>query len=102
MAHRAEDLDPEGLLDMLERTDALRRPERFEHFLQACMADFHGRPGYEQRVFTPADRLRRALAIVQSLDAGAVARQAIDKADIPAAVRRARLTALGQQLASHD
>ncbi len=101
MAHQAGHLGPEGLLDMLDRCDALRRPDRFELFLQACAADFHGRPGFEARAFSQADRLRHALAIVQSVDAGAVARQAIDKAGVPGAVRSARLTALRQQMPSH-
>lgn len=96
MAHQAMQLAPEKLMDLLEKTDALRRPERFESFLQACIADFHGRPGYEDRAFPQADRLRHALAIVQSVDAGTAARQAADKSSIPLAVRNARLAALNQ------
>lgn len=101
MAHQALSLTPEKLLDVLDRTDALRRPERFELFLQACIADFHGRPGYEERAFPQADRLRQALAIIQSVDAGAIASQITDKSEIPQAVRIARLTALNQRMPSH-
>lgn len=99
--HHADRLGPDGLLDLLERTDALRRSERFERLLQACMADFRGRPGHEQLPFPQADRLRRALVIVQGVDAGAVARQAEDPSQIPTAVRGARLDALDQQLPPH-
>lgn len=98
LAHQAMRLTPEMLLDLLEKTDAMRRPERFELFLRACMADFHGRPGYEDRTFPQADRLRQALAIVLSVDAGAVARQAAVPSDIPLAVRGARLAALAQSM----
>jgi len=98
--HRADRLAPEALLDLLARTDALRRPERFERLLLACLADFRGCPGHEDRSFPQADRLRRALAIVRGVDAEAVARQAADKARIPAAVRNARLDALNRQLSA--
>ena len=102
-AHQALEMGLEPLLDLLEHTDALRRAGRFEHFLQACLADFQGRPGYEERPFSQAQRLRRALAIVQSVDAGTVARQTVDKAAIPAAVRAARLARLAAELdARHD
>lgn len=94
LAHQAGHLGPDGLMELLEKCDALRRPDRFELFLQACAADFHGRPGYEGRAFPQADRLRQTLAIVQAVDAGAVARQVTDKAEIPQAVRHARLAAL--------
>jgi tRNA nucleotidyltransferase (CCA-adding enzyme) len=94
-------LDAEGLLAVLEKTDALRRPERFELFLMACSADFQGRPGYEARPFPQADRLRQGLSLLQGVDAGAIAHQTGHKADIPAAVRAARLTALREWASGH-
>ena len=98
LAHQANQLSEDGLMDVLEKTDALRRPDRFDQFLQACAADFHGRPGYETRPFPQAERLLQALAIARSVDAGAVARNTADKTDIPAAVRAARLAALHQEI----
>jgi tRNA nucleotidyltransferase (CCA-adding enzyme) len=99
--HQAESLGPEGLLEVLERTDALRRPDRFELMLQACMADFRGRPGHETRDFPQAARLIEALGIVRDVDAGAVAAETDDKSMIPTAVRNARLSALKQRMAEH-
>jgi tRNA nucleotidyltransferase (CCA-adding enzyme) len=101
LVHQAGQLDAEGLLTLLEKTDALRRPERFERLLMACGADFHGRPGYENRAFPQADRLRQGLALVLAVDAGAVARRTANKADIPAAVHAARLTALREGTSGH-
>ena len=92
--HQARQLAPEELLELLERTDALRRPARFGQMLQACAADFHGRPGHENQPFPQADFLLHALEVVRSVDAGAVAARAGDKAEVPAAVRAARLAAL--------
>jgi tRNA nucleotidyltransferase (CCA-adding enzyme) len=93
-AHNADNMGPEALLELLEMTDALRRAERFEQFLQACCADFHGRPGYEDRPFTQADRLRQALAAARTVDAGAIAAQTPEPAAIPVAIRAARLAAI--------
>ena len=45
--HRAFEVEPNVLLDVLTKTDAFRKPERFEQFITACIADSHGRPGYE-------------------------------------------------------
>ena len=99
-AHNADEMRPEGLLDLLEQTDALRRPERFELFLQACIADFHGRPGYEARLFPQADRLRAALAASRAVDAGAVAARADSPGEIPGLIRAARLAAITARVAA--
>ncbi len=93
LAHQAERLDAAGLLDLLERCDAFRRPARLEGFLQACAADFHGRPGWEARPFVQADRLYRALAAARAVDAGALARR-VPAAAIPDAVQAARIEAI--------
>ncbi len=60
LCHRAAELRPDTLLVLLEGTDALRRPERFEDFLLACEADAKGRTGLEDRPYPQADLLRRA------------------------------------------
>jgi tRNA nucleotidyltransferase (CCA-adding enzyme) len=41
--HRAAELRPGTLLELLEHTDAFRRAERFERMLVACEADARGR-----------------------------------------------------------
>jgi tRNA nucleotidyltransferase (CCA-adding enzyme) len=65
VAHRALELRPATVLDLLQHTDAVRRPERFEQFLLACEADARGRKGFEERRYAPAERLRQALAVVK-------------------------------------
>ena len=92
-AHRASELRPATVLELLERTDAFRRPERFTEFLQACKADFHGRTGYDTRPYPQASILADALAAAQTIDAGEIARNAA-KGDIPGAIRTARLAAI--------
>ncbi len=92
--HRALKLTPQALLKVLEGTDALRRPERFEQFLLACEADARGRSGFEHRRYPQADYLRGALGAVAAVDAAAIARDVGDR-KIADAVRKARLHALG-------
>jgi tRNA nucleotidyltransferase (CCA-adding enzyme) len=67
--HRALELRGKTLLKLLNATDALRRPDRFEAFLLACEADARGREGLEQRDYPQADYLRRALHIAQHVTA---------------------------------
>ena len=92
-AHRALELRPSTLVELLERCDAFRRPERFELFLQACACDFHGRPGFEALPYPQAEHLRRALAAAQGVDAGAIAQRQ------PAAIRQAIFQARAQAVA---
>jgi tRNA nucleotidyltransferase (CCA-adding enzyme) len=52
------------MLDLLEATDAFRRPQRFERFLLACEADARGRG--PEKLATPypqADLLREARVV---------------------------------------
>lgn len=58
--HRAFELRPATLLKVLNRSDAFRRPARFENFLLACEADARGRTGFEDLAYPQADFLRTA------------------------------------------
>lgn len=91
--HRALELRPETILKVLEKTDAFRRPDRFEQFLVSCEADARGRGGLENRRYPQADFLRGAHAAAAAVDAGAIAAGS-EARKIPAAVRRARKTAI--------
>jgi len=91
--HRALELRAATIVELLERVDAFRRPERFSELLQACECDFRGRPGYASRDYPPPAYLEQALAVARGVDAGAVARSASpDK--IREAVFRARVEAI--------
>jgi tRNA nucleotidyltransferase (CCA-adding enzyme) len=92
--HRATELRAGTLLDLLLATDALRRPERLAGLLRACEADALSRPGRSQENYAPAQWMNSALAVVKSVDAGAIARDNDDPAHLPARIRDARLEAL--------
>jgi tRNA nucleotidyltransferase (CCA-adding enzyme) len=92
--HRVAELRPETQLTLLERCDALRRPERFELILLACEADYRGRLGWEERDYVQAAAWRAALAAVRAIDAGAIAGATADPRAIPGNIGAARVEAL--------
>ncbi len=93
--HRSGDFGAEAVVRLLERCDALRRPERFAEILLACEADARGRLGFEETPYPPTQRLLTALDRIASIDAGAVAQaHAATPQKIPLAVRAARIHAL--------
>ncbi|MCM2289467.1 MAG: multifunctional CCA addition/repair protein [Sulfuritalea sp.] len=97
--HRVAELRPETRLTVLERCDALRRPERFEQILLACEADYRGRLGWEERDYVQAGMWRAALAAVRGVDAGVIARETAAEgkdaaAEIPRRIAAARVEAL--------
>jgi tRNA nucleotidyltransferase (CCA-adding enzyme) len=95
---RAAELRPATLVTLLERTDALRRPERFTQLLQACQCDFNGRLGWADRPYASSGLLLAVLNAVQAVDAGAIAAACADKAKIPDRIRVARVAAVKAML----
>ena len=96
---RAAELRPAQLLDLLQATDALRRPSRLDTLLDACAAVARSRPGATPD-YLPAVVLRGALAAAKAVDAGAIARDVAtpegrqNDDGIARAIRDARLRAL--------
>jgi tRNA nucleotidyltransferase (CCA-adding enzyme) len=89
------------VLEMLERSDALRRPDRFAGFLDACEADFRGRLGKQDEVFPYRAPWQAALAAARKVDAGAIAaRHAGDPRAIGEALRQARIDAIAATMHS--
>jgi tRNA nucleotidyltransferase (CCA-adding enzyme) len=58
--HRAFELKAQTILEILERADAFRRPERFAQALLACEADSRGRTGLEHEAYPQRDYLQAA------------------------------------------
>lgn len=94
VVHRAFELRPGTVLELLENTDALRRPERFESFLLACEADARGRTGLQDRAYRQADHLRAALAAVRGCAPTAEETATLPGTEIAARLRSRRLQAL--------
>jgi tRNA nucleotidyltransferase (CCA-adding enzyme) len=87
--HASLALDAAALLRLLERCDALRRPERFAELLLACECDHRGRLGFEDRAYPQRPRLLRALELARAVDTAAVAQACAGRGQAGPAVGRA-------------
>jgi tRNA nucleotidyltransferase (CCA-adding enzyme) len=94
LAHRAEELRPRTVLNLLESCDAFRRPERFRELLLACEADHRGRGGFRLRPYPQAGLLQRALAQAAAVTLSAADREGLSGEQIGELLRRRRLAAL--------
>ena len=74
--HRSGEFNAPAVLRLLERCDAIRRPDRFNEMLLACECDARGRLGLEESAYPQRRRLGRALELARSVDSAAVAAQA--------------------------
>ena len=96
--HAGGKLDAKAVMRLLERCDALRRPERFLQMLAACECDATGRLGLEATPYPQRARLAAALNIVQDVDTRAASTRAIERGlkgeAIAAEIRQARVLAL--------
>ena len=100
--HRSLDLSAAAVLRLLQRCDALRKPERFAQALWACECDARGRWGFEAAAYPQRGHLAQALAVALGVATGPIAAQAVaagkQGAAIGQAVDAVRVQALGQWL----
>jgi len=96
--HRSGEFGAAALVRLLERCDALRRPDRFAELLLACECDARGRLGREEEPYPQRQRLQEALRQVLAIDAAAVAAAAIGRGlagpAVGEAIHAARIEAL--------
>jgi len=81
------------LLELLERCDAFRRPERFDDLLALAECLERGERGWGETPYMPRVLLRRALGAATGVDAGRIAAGSA-KDEIAANLRRARIAAI--------
>ncbi len=92
---RAMEMRPATLLELFERNDAFRKPQRFFAMLKAAESDCFGRSGLGEIDFPQAAYLIGALAAAQAVNAGAVAQAHLGQPQkIAVAIKRARIAAL--------
>ncbi|MBK8320221.1 MAG: multifunctional CCA addition/repair protein [Betaproteobacteria bacterium] len=96
--HRAAELKAGTIVSLFEKADALRRPERFQQLLDACLCDYTGRLGWENKAYDSPQHLRTALAAVNAVEAGKIAAACSDKLKIPERIHAARVSAVKQAL----
>ncbi len=92
--HRIEEARAPTVLRLLEATDAVRRPDRFDALLRACEADARGRAGLAGQPYPQGDFLRRARAAAATVALTSEQRQGLAGAAIGEAIRARRLEAI--------
>ncbi|WP_339543956.1 multifunctional CCA addition/repair protein [Pseudomonas sp. RA_35y_Pfl2_P32] len=92
--HRALELKPSTLLELLHSFDVYRRPQRFEEFIVACEMDARGRKGLEQRSYPQADYLRGAATAARNVAVQPLLEQGFKGPELGEALKRERLKAL--------
>lgn len=100
--HRAFELRPSTILKVLDRSDAFRRPERFDKFLLACEADARGRAGLENRDYPQADYFRGARRAAAGVELNDLTAGDLTGAEIGKAIHERRQRAIEQFRKTYD
>lgn len=96
--HRAAELRPVTLLHLLERMQALRRPEIFDLALQACLCDARGRKGFESAEYSPVAYLQHAAQIANAVQSKEIVAEGYTGPAIGEQLRLRRIEQLRSQL----
>ncbi|WP_037588629.1 multifunctional CCA addition/repair protein [Stenoxybacter acetivorans] len=88
--HSVAHLKPKTILNILKKTDAFRRPQRFIHVLNVCLADVRGRKNKENTPYPQRQHWLNLLQVASNIDTRAIA-AAQDPKNIAAAIEQARL-----------
>ncbi|WMC11018.1 multifunctional CCA addition/repair protein [Oceanimonas pelagia] len=86
------------VLELLDHTDAWRKPDRFAELLLCAQADLQGRTGFEQRPYPQRERLWRWLQELKQITARPFVARGLKGPAIGEAIREARLARLVQLL----
>lgn len=100
IVHKSQEVRAATLLELLEKTDAFRRRERFDQFVTACEADARGRKGLEDRDYPQAAFVRRAREVAAGIVLDESARAGLTGEQIAARMRQRRLAALEELIES--
>lgn len=96
---RALEMRANTLVNLFERCDAFRKPQRFSDMLVAAECDSRGRAGFIDKPFPQRAYLEASLAAAQSIDGGQIAQTTQQRYPgqaqrIPEAIHQARVAAV--------
>jgi len=92
--HRAAELRAATIVRLFDKTDAWRRPQRFEHFLLACEADARGRGELRDRDYPQRAYLQQCLQATRSIDNKTLIAQGITGEALGRAITALRVEAV--------
>ncbi|HGM5580046.1 TPA: multifunctional CCA addition/repair protein [Pseudomonas putida] len=91
LADRALELEPSQLLELLQKFDVYRRPQRFEDFIAACNMVALAR---QSQAYPQADYLRGAAAVARGVDVKPLVAKGLTGQALGEALKAERLQAL--------
>ncbi len=98
--HQGLALKEVKLVELLNVTDALRRPDRFTLILQACACDHFGRLGFAAKPYPQLDYLQGALRALQALPVAEIIKD-VSPPQIPEAIHGAKIGAMRSYIKSY-
>ena len=92
--HKALELKPKTILNLLTGIGAHRDSSRLRDFLHCCEADARGRTGFENRHYPPVDYLSEALDKISSINISDLVEAGLEGAEIGRQLQLRQLAAL--------
>ncbi|OZB70913.1 MAG: hypothetical protein B7X33_02510 [Lysobacterales bacterium 13-68-4] len=92
---RIDELRDATVLELLQRCDGFRRPERIAQMALACECDKRGRLGFEDSDYPQRATLLRLHAAALAINARDLAAEGLSGPAVGEALKRARINAIG-------
>ena len=93
--HRIDELRDATVLELIQRCDGFRRPERIAQMALACECDKRGRLGFEDSDYPQRATLQRLHAAALAINARDLAAAGLSGPVVGEAVKKARIEAIG-------
>lgn len=94
--HKAFELRAETVITLFNRFDVWRKPQRFQEFLQVCLADTRGRTGFETKDYPQIDYINQLLHSANEVDVQQVIADGFEKQAIRNELTKRRILAVKQ------
>ena len=99
--HKAFELRAETIITLFNRFDVWRKPQRFQEFLQVCLADTRGRTGFENKDYPQIDYVNQLLQAANEVDVQQVIADGFEKQEIRNELTKRRILAVKQTKANY-
>ena len=99
--HKAFELRAETVITLFNRFDVWRKPQRFQEFLQVCLADTRGRTGFENKEYPQIDYINQLLHAANEVDVRQVIADGFEKQEIRNELTKRRILAIKQTKANY-
>lgn len=99
--HKASELRAETVITLFNRFDVWRKPQRFQEFLQVCLADTRGRTGFENKDYPQIDYINQLLHSANEVDVQQVIADGFEKQEIRNELTKRRILAVKQTKANY-